>query len=94
MLVCPILNFEQIIADAVVGITFIRNILATTFVFALTPWVAAVRLQNVMLTFAMIAVLVLGGATVGFIMYGKRMRSATVSVYQVYARRQMDTRSL
>jgi hypothetical protein len=88
-----VLMFEQIIADSVVGITFIRNVLATTFVFALTPWVAAVRLQNVMLTFAMITVLVLGGATVALIIYGKRLRSATVGVYQVYARRQMDTRS-
>jgi hypothetical protein len=87
------LTFDQIIADSVVGITFIRNVLATTFVFALTPWVAAVRLENVMLTFAMITILVLCGATVGLIIYGKRLRCATVGVYQVYARKQMDTRS-
>lgn len=83
----------QIIADAVVGITFIRNCLATTFVFALTPWVAKVQLHNVMLTFAMMTVFFIGVGTVVFLVYGKRLRTATIGMYRIYAKRQIDTRA-
>ncbi|OAL04381.1 MFS general substrate transporter, partial [Phaeosphaeriaceae sp. SRC1lsM3a] len=84
--------YTDIIADAVVGITFLRNVLATTFVFALTPWVARVGLQNVMLTFAMITFVVLSGGTVAIVIYGKQLRRSTAGLYRSYAKRQFDTR--
>ncbi|KAH8722908.1 major facilitator superfamily domain-containing protein [Phaeosphaeriaceae sp. PMI808] len=85
--------YTDIIADAVVGVTFIRNVLATVFVFVLTPWVARVQLHNVMLTFSMIFVVLVAGGTAGMITYGKRMRSATIKPYRLYAKRQVDSRA-
>ncbi|KAF2853432.1 MFS general substrate transporter [Plenodomus tracheiphilus IPT5] len=84
--------YTDIIADSVVGVTFMRNVLATTFVFATTPWVERVGLHYAMLTFAMITALLLGVGTVGLIFYGKRLRTLTIGRYRVYAKRQMDTR--
>ncbi|KAH7389977.1 major facilitator superfamily domain-containing protein [Pyrenochaeta sp. MPI-SDFR-AT-0127] len=85
--------YTDIIADSIVGVTFLRNVLATTFVFALTPWVARVGLQNVMLTFGIITFLILGVGTLGMIIYGKRLRRATAGRYRVYAKRQIDSRT-
>jgi hypothetical protein len=90
-LVCHLLILQQIIADAVVGVTFTRNVISTIFVFALTPWVTRVGLQNVMLTFALITIVALASTGV-FIKFGKRWRIRTVKMYKVYARRQVDTR--
>lgn len=67
--------------------------MATIFVLVLTPWVKRVTLQNVMLTFAMMTLPILIGATVAFIMYGKRLRCWTKDRYRGYAARQMDTRA-
>lgn len=85
-------NISQIIADAVIGVTFTRNVMATIFVLVLTPWVERVQLHNVMLTFAMITIPVLLGGTVALMMYGKRLRHWTKDRYRVYAARQVDTR--
>ncbi|XPS72338.1 hypothetical protein M3J09_004503 [Ascochyta lentis] len=83
--------YTDIIADAVVGVTFTRNVISTIFVFALTPWVTRVGLQNVMLTFALITVLALASTSM-FIKFGKQWRIRTVSRYRIFAKRQMDTR--
>ncbi|KAJ8108064.1 hypothetical protein OPT61_g8431 [Boeremia exigua] len=83
--------YTDIIADAVVGVTFTRNVISTIFVFALTPWVSRVGLQNVMLTFALITVVALSSTGL-FIMFGKRWRIKTAQRYRTFAQRQMDTR--
>ncbi|KAL5380192.1 hypothetical protein DPSP01_007992 [Paraphaeosphaeria sporulosa] len=85
--------YTDIIADAVIGVTFTRNLMATIFVLVLTPWVQRVQLHNVMLTFAMMTLPVLLGGTVALIIYGKRLRCWTKDRYHLYAARQMDTRS-
>lgn len=71
--------------------TFTRNIISTIFVFALTPWVRKVGLHNVVLTFAMISIVILG--TTGlFIKFGKKWRAQTAQGYRDFAAKQMDTR--
>ncbi|KAJ4330796.1 hypothetical protein N0V87_009691 [Didymella glomerata] len=84
-------SYTDIIADAVVGVTFTRNVISTIFVFALTPWVTRVGLHNVMLTFALITVLALA-STGMFIKFGKQWRIKTAQRYRVFSQRQMDTR--
>lgn len=71
--------------------TFTRNVISTIFVFALTPWVTRVGLQNVMLTFALITVVALSSTGL-FIKFGKRWRIKTAHRYRTFAQRQMDTR--
>jgi hypothetical protein len=82
----------QIIGDAVTGVTFIRNVLATVFVVSITPWTARVSLQYVTLTFAMITALFVGGGTVVMLIYGKRLRTVSAKLYNRYAKKQIDTR--
>jgi MFS family permease len=84
-------SYTDIIADAVVGVTFTRNVISTIFVFALTPWVTRVGLQNVMLTFALITILALASTGL-FIKFGKRWRVHTMHRYRTFAEKQMDTR--
>ncbi|KAJ4410522.1 hypothetical protein N0V91_002009 [Didymella pomorum] len=84
-------SYTDIIADAVVGVTFTRNVISTVFVFALTPWVTRVGLQNVMLTFALITILALASTGL-FIKFGKQWRAKTAQRYRVFSQRQMDTR--
>lgn len=74
-----------------VGVTFTRNVISTIFVFALTPWVTKVGLQNVMLTFALITVLALASTGL-FIKFGKQWRVKTAQRYLVFSQRQMDLR--
>ncbi|KAF3048280.1 hypothetical protein E8E12_011615 [Didymella heteroderae] len=84
-------SYTGIIADAVVGVTFTRNVISTIFIFALTPWVTKVGLHNVMLTFALISVLALASTGL-FIKFGKQWRMKTAQRYQVFSQRQMDAR--
>lgn len=79
-------------ADALVGVTFVRNGLATVFVFAVTPWTDAVGLQNVFLTFGMIQLAILVPGTVGLLYFGKRIRAWTAAKYHHYSIRQVEPR--
>merc|ERR1712137_380412 len=83
--------YTDIIADAIVGVTFTRNVIATIFVFALTPWVTKVGLHNVMLTFAMISIATLSTTGI-FIKFGKKWRIQTAQRYRGFAAKQMDSR--
>lgn len=73
-----------------VGITFVRNCVSTSFIFALNPWFDAVGISNVILTMAVIAVLFLL-FTLVFLKYGKTLRAFTASKYRVYASKQFST---
>ncbi|KAJ4252440.1 hypothetical protein NW762_011041 [Fusarium torreyae] len=77
-------SYAEVIADGMVASTFTRNALATGLIFALTPWVDATGIQNVMLVLAIFAV-VLWGVAVVLIVYGKRLRQYTASRYKTIA---------
>ena len=81
----------QIVGDALVGVTFTRNALATIFVFALTPWITKDGMQNVFITITVLGTAVLLFAF-GFLYYGKRWRVMTTERYRYYAARQFDAR--
>lgn len=63
----------QIIADSVVGVTFIRNLISTMFVFALQPWTDRVGLTWFYVTFGLIATVILMG-NLFFVYWGKKLR--------------------
>ena len=83
----------QIIGDALVGLTFVRNTVSTIFVFALVPWVNAVGMANVFNTIGAIGTAVLLFAFV-VIWMGKRWRYVSARRYKYFAARQFDPRPL
>lgn len=82
----------QIIGDALVGVTVVRNTFSTAFIFAMTPWIAAIGLKWVLVTILLIACAILMFFGV-FIRYGKTFRSHTASRYEYYAARQYKDRA-
>lgn len=74
-----------------VGVVFARNVFATIFIFALTPWIDAVGIANVFLTLALIAALFVLLSIV-LLVYGKRLRAHTAARYETWSGRQFDTR--
>jgi hypothetical protein len=70
-------------------VTFTRNIIGTILVFALTPWVAAVGISNVIITITVLGTVVLAFVLL-FIWKGKRMRVWTTGRYRYYAERQFE----
>ena len=60
----------QIIADALVEVTFVHNLISTIFVFALQPWINSEGLVGFYITFGIILLVILLGNFV-FIYYGK-----------------------
>lgn len=76
----------QIIADAVVGVVFVRNALATVFIFASAPWIAVIGLQYMILTLSMLILAVCLSAIL-FLAYGKVLRVKTAAKYKQYSMR-------
>jgi hypothetical protein len=84
-------DFVQIIADSVVGVTFIRNLISTVFVFALQPWCDRVGLTWFYVTFGLISTVVLLG-NLFFIYQGKRLRVRLAGTYYHYSQKQLGSR--
>ncbi|KAH7177067.1 serine/threonine kinase 16 [Dactylonectria macrodidyma] len=80
-------SYKEVIGDALVGVTVVRNTFSTAFIFALTPWVAAVGIKYVLVTILLIACAILMVFGV-FIRYGKAFRERSAERYQYYAVRQ------
>jgi len=87
------LTSMQILADALVGISFTRNLLATIFVFAMTPWINNVGIQNVYVTVGVLLSAILLLVFI-FIFYGRKLRIRTTKQYEYWAGRQFDPRPI
>ncbi|KAH8892305.1 MFS general substrate transporter [Thozetella sp. PMI_491] len=85
--------YNEIIGDALVGLTFARNTFSTIFVFAMTPWIAAVGMANVFNIIGVLGLVILLFSFV-FIWQGKRWRFTAAKRYKYYAQRQFDPRPL
>ncbi|KAL3476275.1 major facilitator superfamily domain-containing protein [Aspergillus californicus] len=77
-------SYTEIVGDALVGVTFIRNAVSTAFIFALDPWFKAIGIRNVVISMAVISVFVLSFAAV-FLRWGKQLRAHGASRYRRYA---------
>ncbi|EMC92632.1 hypothetical protein BAUCODRAFT_151053 [Baudoinia panamericana UAMH 10762] len=86
-------SYTEIVGDALVGVTFTRNALATIFVFALSPWIEGVGMANVYVTIGVIGIAVLLFVFV-FIWKGKTFRRMTAKRYRYYAERQFGARTV
>ncbi|KAJ6021880.1 major facilitator superfamily domain-containing protein [Penicillium herquei] len=83
--------YGEIVADALVAVSFVRNPFATALVSLLTPWIESVGLENFFVTIAVLMTGILLG-NFGFILYGKRLRHQVAGRYQYFSERQMDLR--
>ncbi|KAJ6107794.1 hypothetical protein N7523_009117 [Penicillium sp. IBT 18751x] len=77
-------SYTDIIADSIVGVTFIRNLISTMFVFALSPWCERVGLTWFYVTFGLIVGVIMLGNFV-FIYYGKAFRVKCASRYRHFS---------
>ncbi|KAF4539041.1 MFS transporter [Lasiodiplodia theobromae] len=77
--------YRELVGDALVGVTFMRNALATIIVFALTPWIEAIGLRNMFLNVGCLSFGICL-TTIPMMVYGKKMRSLTKEKYFRMAR--------
>lgn len=70
-----------------VAVIFVKNLFPTIFVFALTPWLIADGLQNVMIILTVIVVFLLSG-NLALIKWGKQLRARSAKKYFEFADRQ------
>ena len=84
-------SYTEIVGDALVGVTFTRNVFSTILIFVVTPWINGVGMKNVYITIGVILTVVLFG-NFGFIYYGKKFRVMTTKRYRYYAERQFESR--
>lgn len=73
-------SYTNIIADAFIGVIVVRNVFAMIMVFAQTPWIEGVGLQNVYITVGCISLLPLA-LTFALIYYGKHLRGKSAERY-------------
>ncbi|UPK89936.1 hypothetical protein LCI18_000871 [Fusarium solani-melongenae] len=79
-----LIALQDIIGDALVGVTIVRNTFSTIFIFAVDPWVHAMGIKWVIITIVLIATGILSLTGV-FIRYGKIFRARTAQTYQRYS---------
>ncbi|KPM45246.1 hypothetical protein AK830_g1281 [Neonectria ditissima] len=78
------LQCGQVIGDALVGVTVVRNTFSAAFIFAVTPWVAAVGIKWVIITIVLITTVILMFTAV-LIKWGRAFRAHTAERYQHFA---------
>ncbi|KAM5356778.1 hypothetical protein ACJ41O_003424 [Fusarium nematophilum] len=80
-------SYENVIGDALVGVTVVRNTFSTAFIFAFTPWIEMIGITYVFATILLLATVIVGFFGV-FIRWGKVFRARCAPRYQFYATRQ------
>ncbi|KAG5356275.1 putative MFS-type transporter [Yarrowia sp. B02] len=73
-------SYKNIVADAFIGVIVVRNAFGMVMVFAQTPWIERVGLQNVYITVGCLSLIPLA-ATVPYLMYGKQLRRRSEQRY-------------
>lgn len=82
----------QIIGDALVGVVFTRNVFSVIVLFAITPWIEGMGVQNLHVLTACLA-LAIGLLPVPLLRWGKKARVATADRYRRMALRQPTQRT-
>ncbi|KAM0541585.1 hypothetical protein ACHAPJ_013187 [Fusarium lateritium] len=84
-------SYGDVIGDALVGVTVVRNAFSTAFIFALTPWIDRIGITYVFVTLLLISLFILAFFVV-FLKWGKMFRAQCAARYQYYAARQYRER--
>ncbi|KAJ6780172.1 hypothetical protein PWT90_04400 [Aphanocladium album] len=83
--------YHDIIGNALVGVTLIRNLLTVGVLFALTPWLDGMGIQDTHILISVLTFLILAGP-LGLIMWGKKARIRTSAAYKRMSLRQPTRR--
>ncbi|KAK4550296.1 hypothetical protein LTR36_003263 [Oleoguttula mirabilis] len=73
--------YAEVIGDALVSVTFVRNALATMVVFALTPWINSMGLYNMFICAACLA-WAMYSLTIPMLIWGRTWRVQTAARYR------------
>lgn len=84
-------SYHNVLGDALVAITVMRNAISTIFSFCLTNWIDGMGLQN---TFVLVTVLafVISLLPLAILQWGKQVRVRTAPAYEHFSRRQANRR--
>ncbi|PVH84827.1 serine/threonine kinase 16 [Cadophora sp. DSE1049] len=82
-------SYSEIIGPSLVAVTFTRNLVATILVFALTPWIEEMGIQNCVITISAIGTFILAFVVL-FIWKGKMFRIWTRERYSRLAEGKRD----
>lgn len=77
----------KILGDTLVGISFVRNSIATALIFALPAWIDGMGVYDTFVLLSCLAV-VIYSSVILFVIWGKKWRVRTASRYFAYAQRQ------
>ncbi|KAJ5215812.1 major facilitator superfamily domain-containing protein [Penicillium cinerascens] len=83
--------YTAIIADSMVGVTFVRNVISTIFVFALSPWITSAGITGFYISFSAIVSAILLALLI-FVFFGRKFRVKFAERYRFFAKKQIDSR--
>lgn len=83
----------QIVGDALVGVTFVRNAVSAGIIFAISPWIKAIGFHDTVTSVGCIS-LAISLLFIPMIVWGKKMRISGASRYSYYAMRQFNARAV
>jgi MFS family permease len=80
-------SYEEILPDALIGVAFVRNIMATILVFTITPWFDGMGVYD---AFVLLGCISVAFSLLGIPMYfyGKKVRVLKTEKYKYYAGKQ------
>ncbi|ATY63700.1 Major facilitator superfamily transporter [Cordyceps militaris] len=84
--------YHDVIGNALVGVTLIRNLLTVGILFALTAWLDGMGIRDTHIIIAVLAAVILVGP-VALIIWGKKARIRTAAAYRRMAMRQPTRRN-
>lgn len=76
-----------------VGVIFVRNVFSVVVLFALTPWITAMGIQNLHILISVICFVVML-LPIPLLVWGKKARVATAESYRKMALRQLSHRTI
>ena len=79
--------YQDIVADALVGIVFSRDVFSVIVLFTITPWIEGMGVQNLHILTACLALIILS-IPVPMLIWGKQLRVRTSGQYKRMALRQ------
>jgi hypothetical protein len=85
--------YTEILADALIGVAFVRNIMAMILVFAIQPWFNGMGVYNAFVLLGCISV-AFSLTAVPMYIWGKTYRVKCAARYREFAGKQFNIRSL
>jgi hypothetical protein len=85
-------SYNLILPDALIGVAFVRNIMAMILVFVITPWFNGMGVYNAFVLLGCISV-AFSLTAIPMYIWGKDLRRKRTAKYRYYAQKQFAVRS-